>query len=384
MKLSDVIPSFGLEGENEILLQVFVVVFATMVVNFIALKILAQLDRQLKKTKNVWDDILVLSAKTPLSLLIWIVGVSWAAELIAEGTETGILTIVGPIRKLSVIVLMAWFIVDCIRRAEQALLSPDQAGQPLDKTTVTVIGKLLRISVIITATLVMLQTLGYSISGVLAFGGIGGIALGFAAKDLLANFFGGLMVYMDRPFKIGEWVRSPDRNIEGTVEYIGWRLTRIRTFDKRPLYVPNATFTSITVENPSRMTHRRIHETIGIRYDDADKMVPIVTEIEAMLRAHPEIDAEQTLMVNFNTYGASSLDFFVYTFTKTIDWVTFQKVKQDVLVKIMDIITKHGAEVAFPTSTLHIADDEVAEPDAEPGKKSAERKPRVKARSPYQ
>jgi len=85
---------------------------------------------------------------------------------------------------------------------------------------------LLRASIVITAALVILQNLGFSISGVLAFGGVGGIAVGFAAKDLLANFFGGLTVYMDRPFVVGDWVRSPDKNIEGTVEHIGWRLTR--------------------------------------------------------------------------------------------------------------------------------------------------------------
>ena len=91
----------------------------------------------------------------------------------------------------------------------------------------------------------------------------------FAAKDLLANFFGGLTIYLDRPFAVGDWIRSPDREIEGTVERIGWRLTLIRTFDKRPLYIPNAVFTTIAVENPSRMHNRRIYETIGIRYDDA-------------------------------------------------------------------------------------------------------------------
>jgi MscS family membrane protein len=210
----------------------------------------------------------------------------------------------------------------------------------------------------ITASLVALQTLGFSISGVLAFGGVGGIAVGFAAKDLLANFFGGLMVYLDRPFSVGDWIRSPDRNIEGTVEEIGWRLTMIRTFDKRPLYVPNATFTSIAVENPSRMLNRRIYETIGIRYDDADKMEGIVREVEQMLRDHPEIDTNQTLMVNFNKFAASSLDFFIYTFTRTTVWTEYHKIKQDVLLKINAIITKHGAEIAFPTSTIHLANSE--------------------------
>jgi MscS family membrane protein len=202
--------------------------------------------------------------------------------------------------------------------------------------------------------LVILQTLGYSISGVLAFGGIGGIAVGFAAKDLLANFFGGLMIYLDRPFSVGDWIRSPDKEIEGTVENIGWRQTRIRTFDKRPLYVPNATFNHISVENPSRMQNRRIKETIGIRYEDASKMDGIIRDVEAMLKAHPDIDQNQTVIVNFNSFAASSLDFFIYTFTKTTDWVKYHEVKQKVLLIILGIIEQHGADIAFTTSTVKI------------------------------
>ena len=209
-------------------------------------------------------------------------------------------------------------------------------------------------SLIITAVLVAMQTLGYSISGILAFGGVGGIAVGFAARDLLANFFGGLMVYLDRPFAVGEWIRSPDKEIEGTVEEIGWRLTVIRTFDKRPLYVPNSVFTSISVENPSRMQNRRIYETIGIRYEDVDKMEAIVNDVKNMLLGHPEIDHGKTLIVNFNSFAPSSLDFFVYTFTKTTEWVRFHEIKQDVLLKISEIIGAHGAEIAFPTSTVHL------------------------------
>ena len=216
------------------------------------------------------------------------------------------------------------------------------------------------------ATLVALQTLGFSVSGVLAFGGVGGIAVGFAARDLLANFFGGFMIYMDRPFSVGDWVRSPDRNIEGTVEKIGWRLTVIRTFDKRPLYVPNSTFTSIAVENPSRMSHRRIYETIGVRYDDAAKLQGIINDVIDMLKKHPEIDDSQTLIVNFNQFAASSLEFFVYTFTHTTNWVKYHEVKQDVLFKIYNIITEHGAECAFPTSTVHLPDPVQLEQQAAP------------------
>ena len=189
----------------------------------------------------------------------------------------------------------------------------------------------------------------------LAFGGVGGIAVGFAAKDLLANFFGGMMVYLDKPFRVGDWVRSPDRSIEGTVENIGWRLTCIRTFDQRPLYIPNAMFTTVVLENPSRMLNRRINEKIGIRYEDWQKMPAIVAEVKQMLIDHEELETDsRTLIVNFDSYGASHLEFFIYTFTKTTQWVRYHEIKQDVLMKIMAIVNEHGAEFAFPTRTLHL------------------------------
>jgi MscS family membrane protein len=227
----------------------------------------------------------------------------------------------------------------------------------MDYTTVNAISKLSRVVVIITAVLIALQSLGYSISGVLAFGGVGGIAVGFAAKDLLANFFGGFIIHLDRPFKVGDWVRSPDRNIEGTVEHIGWRLTTIRTFDQRPLYVPNATFTTIAVENPSRMFNRRISETIGIRFADVNQMADIVSDIRSMLENHDEIEASQrTLIVNFVAISASSLDIMIYTFTKTTQWTRFHEIKQDVLLKISAIIESYGAEVAYPSRALYLPD----------------------------
>ncbi|MBD3648044.1 MAG: mechanosensitive ion channel family protein, partial [Pseudomonadales bacterium] len=175
---------------------------------------------------------------------------------------------------------------------------------------------------------------------------------------LLANFFVSRMFYLDRPFAIGDWIRSPDRNIEGTVEEIGWRLSVIRTFDQRPLYIPNSVFNTIAVENPSRMHNRRIYETIGVRYNDANKVKDIVSDVKQMLEKHPDIDQEKTLIVNFNSFGASSLDFFIYTFTKTTNWVEYHAVKERVLLEVLEIIDSHGAEVAFPTSTIHIASGE--------------------------
>ena len=334
--------------------EVFLIVLVTSVVRVGVRIALDRLAAQVEKSRNVYDDALVNSARRPLGLAIWVVGISWAAEIAGGNAQAEIFGYVDEVREVAVIWLLVWFAVRFIRALEVHLSDSTQREAAVDQTTAAAVGKLLRAAVLITGVLMVLQSLGFSVSGVLAFGGIGGIAIGFAARDLLANFFGAMMIFLDRPFSVGDWIRSPDRDIEGTVEEIGWRLTRIRTFSQRPLYVPNSVFTSLAVENPSRMLNRRIYETIGVRYDDVAVLEQIVADIEAMLRAHPAIDLSRTLMVNFVEFSASSLDFFVYTFTKTTSWTEFHKIKQDVLFKIADIIAGHGAEIAFPTQTVHL------------------------------
>ncbi|MBY6189206.1 mechanosensitive ion channel family protein [Microbulbifer agarilyticus] len=337
--------------------EIFFIVLITALASWLVGRFILQLQARAARTVNPWDDALANSINPPASILIWLLGLSVAAARTAATTGSELLTwLADKPRAVGFVVVIAWFGLRFAKEVERNLADPRYMHKPIDATTVRAIGKLVRASIMITAALVIMQRLGYSVSGVLAMGGIGGLAIGFAAKDLLANFFGGLMIYLDRPFKVGDWVRSPDQEIEGTVEDIGWRLTRIRTFDKRPLYIPNGTFTQISVENPSRMLNRRIYETIGIRYEDAHLMETVVGEVRRMLEQHPEIDTNQTLIVNFNSFAPSSLDFFIYTFTKTTEWVRYHEIKQDVLLKILKIIEAQGASCAFPTSTLHISE----------------------------
>lgn len=338
---------------------VLAVLILAGVTNVIVAHALDVADRQSKKTVNLWDDSLIYALRKPVRISVWVIAVILSVDIVEKSSSnkavSSVLDYIQPERyTLFIVFFMCWFGLRFIKQAERVLIDPNRLKKPMDLTTVHALGKAMKAVVIIIGLIVVLQTLGISVSGLLAFGGVGGIAVGFAAKDLLANFFGGLMIYLDRPFKVGDWVRSPDKNIEGTVEDIGWRLTRIRTFDKRPLYVPNSTFASISVENPSRMLNRRIYETIGLRYSDARVVPVIVKEVREMLVAHEDIDTKQTLIVNFNSFGAHSLDFFIYTFTKTTDWVEYHTVKEKVLLQVMDIVHKHGADMAFPTQTLHV------------------------------
>lgn len=213
---------------------------------------------------------------------------------------------------------------------------------------------MIRIASVAAAALVLLDTAGVKITALLAFGGFGGIVVGFAARDVLSNIFGGLILLLDRPFAEGEWIRSPDRKIEGTVVRIGWRMTLIETFSSVPLYVPNSIFSTICLENPSRMKNRQIKEIFPISYADMQKTDVIVADINLFLKQDPRIDHSKTQFAQVVSFGDSSVNIQVYTFTKTTEWLLYQEQKQGIMLDIAKIIQKHGATIPFPTSTLHI------------------------------
>lgn len=345
-------------GEYAWAVQLFGIVLVTLILGAVARRFVLLVGGRTKETSNVLDDALFDALLGPTRGLIWVVGLAFAAYIAGERTDAVIFDAVPAARNIGIVAAFTWFVLRFIKSYESHYIAEQKKQEDhVDLTFVHAIGKLARAAVSITAVLVALQTVGISIAGLLAFGGMGGIAVGLAARDLLANVFGGVTIYLDRPFAVGDWIRSPDQEIEGTVEEIGWRRTLIRTFDMRPLYVPNSVFTTISVENPSRMLNRRIKETIGVRYDDLDQVPAILADIRTYLNESPLIDQSRTLMVNFNQFGASSLDFFIYCFTRTVVWTEYHAQKEEVLLTIASIISRHGGEIAFPTRTLHVANE---------------------------
>jgi MscS family membrane protein len=347
----------GASGLKSWVLTTFLIVLIALLLDFVQRKLMKRLGQVVAETRNTWDDALFHAAVRPLSMLIWIIGITLAAQVVPVQEEGALLgsELITKIRQVGVLFVLAWFLVSFIQNIENNIVEyARNENRPIDQTTVHALGRVVRITVLVTAGLVGLDILGFNVTGLMAAGGIGGLAVGFAAKDLLANFFGGLTVFIDRPFGIGDWIIIKDNGVEGVVEDIGWRQTCIRKFDKRPVYVPNSVFTTASVENPSRMTHRRIYETIGLRYDDVGVVQPLLDEVRDMLRKHPEIDDGQTLMVNFNAFAPSSLDFFIYCMTHTVVWQKYHEIKQDVLLKISEIITRHGASIAYPTRTIKL------------------------------
>lgn len=337
------------------IIRLLLILAVTTVAHALAMRAMNHAEKLAAKTDNVWDDALLSAARKPLPAFIWLSGLGVLLHLIHQQTGERLLEYLAPARNIGFIVCITWFLFRLIREVASNLLTlRAQTSATVDRTTVDGLSKIARISVVVIALLMAMQTLGFSISGLLAFGGVGGIAVGFAAKDLLANLFGGLMVHLDRPFNVGDSIRSPDRQIEGKVEHIGWRQSSIRALNMSLIYVPNALFTAIIVENTTRMSNRRIQETLSLRYEDIGRLAAITTDINAMLRAHPGIDTEQRIIVSLSAMAESSLNIALIAFTQCTDLAEFHQVKQDILFQCAAIIAQHGADFAFPTRTMHI------------------------------
>lgn len=209
-----------------------------------------------------------------------------------------------------------------------------------------------KITLVVVATIMIIQNAGGDVGSLLAGFGIGGVAVAMASKDTIANLFGSVVIFIDRPFQIGDWVDIGGQ--EGTVEEVGLRVTRIRTFANSLITVPNSQLTTTAINNWSRMQKRRIKLTIGVTYDaTAEQMEKAVEGVRDVLRNDDRI-AQDFFLVNFTDFGASSLDIFVYCFTKTVRWDEYMQVRQEVLLKFMRSIQDLGLSFAFPSQSVYV------------------------------
>lgn len=315
------------------------------------------LANRFKRDRHPWLHELFAIANRPIQYLIWIAGAITTVGIACEHMKFDDLAQhLIQVRHVTSIVLLAWVLIRW-RASMEYYYMEKVAAEPhsfLDKATIGALGRLANILIVFTAGYGFLEILQVPLKPLLALGGAGAIATGWAAKDIVANFFSGFMIFVTRPFAVGDWIQSPDKSIEGTVTRIGWYQTQIRSFERRPIYVPNSLFSNMVVVNPSRMTNRRIKHTVGVRYQDIKKVPAIVASIRTMLEKHPDIAKEQILMVHFMEFGAYSLDINIYCFTRTRVWKEWRSVQENVLLKVADIIDEHGASIAFPTSVVQL------------------------------
>ncbi|WP_038247726.1 mechanosensitive ion channel family protein [Ghiorsea bivora] len=306
------------------------------------------------KTKTTLDDTLLQASEKPLSWLILLLGI-WASVMVLN-PPSDILPLVAIAERLGrmlSIVLVGWFLWRLIDGfSVYAMAKAQKTDSTLDDQLVPFISKTLKLFLIVTGILVIAQNLGYSISGLVASLGIGGIAVAMAAKDTIANLFGSVMLLVDRPFAVGDWIKTSE--FEGVVEEIGFRSTRIRTFSRTLVNVPNSMLANMVIDNIDARSKRRIKMRIGITYDTStEKMQQAIAGIEKILAEHPGVDQEFSL-VKFDNFEDSSLSIFLYYFSQSKEWAVYLQVRQEVNMQIMQLLETLGLEFAFPSRTLYI------------------------------
>ena len=218
---------------------------------------------------------------------------------------------------------------------------------------INLLGRLFTILTLLITTAAMMVNLGIPSAAIATLLGGAGIGFTFATQQISQNFLSGFMLFFNRPFKEGDWINVDE--LQGTVESIGWYYTRIRTFDRRPLNIPNSIFATKPIENPGQMYNRRILANISLRYEDISKIAGITDKVREHLKQHPHIDQKQIILVNFNQWDASSINMMVYCFTKTTVWAEWLNIQQAIFLDIAGIVQGSGAEFAFNCMTLYPA-----------------------------
>ncbi|WP_186583643.1 mechanosensitive ion channel family protein [Synechococcus sp. MEDNS5] len=218
---------------------------------------------------------------------------------------------------------------------------------------INLLRRLFTILVLLITTAMLMVNFGIPSAAIATLLGGAGIGFTFATQQISQNFLSGFMLFFNRPFKEGDWINVDE--MQGTVESIGWYYTRIRTFDRRPLNIPNSVFATKPIENPGQMYNRRILANISLRYEDIDKIAGVTEEVRDHLKHHPQIDQTQIILVNFNQWDASSINMMVYCFTKTTAWAEWLSIQQSIFLDIAGIVKGRGADFAFNCMTLYPA-----------------------------
>lgn len=304
-----------------------------------------------KKTATELDDKLFESFKKPLMGMFIILGTLIATFLLPLNIETQI-TIIKIIR-IIFIILVTWGLYNFSGSSSLFFKGIQRrVGIDLNETVIPFVSNVIKWVIISLAVVLIISELGYPISGFITGLGLGGLAFALAAQETVANIFGGIVILLDKPFIIGDWIQTP--SVEGVVEHINLRSTRIRTFAQSLVVMPNSQLSNEPITNWTKMGKRRARFSIGLTYSTSkETLQKCADKIEKMLYSHDEIDKE-FISVKFDQFNNSSLDILVYFFTNSIEWHDFMRVKEEVNYKIMEIVEEEKASFAFPSRSLYI------------------------------
>jgi len=366
------------------LIKIAMIILIVIIINLIVTLIIKHFQKKSDERKP-YTRMFYQAIGLPLKVMVWFFGlwyiVSELAHYLIDDLKS-LDSVAVKYLQTGFVLFVVWALYRFFGKIKQSIITKSKRtdGGYDDFSTIQAIERIGSILVAILGMLTIMGIFHIPMAGLLTVGGIGAAAIAFANQQLIANIFSGFAIFLDRPFSVGDWIYTSDQKVQGTVEKIGLRLTVIRGFDKRPIYVPNSMFNTVPMVNASRMTNRRIYQFIGLRYADFCRIDQILKDIRAMLKVHDAIDQNMLTLINIvngstdmgssteGFYGSSSINFMVYTFTKTTNWVEFQNIQDDVMLKIGQIILDNGGEVAFTTTTLDFQSEQALSVAIQAGK----------------
>jgi len=376
---------------GRLLLFAFIMILAWGASYLIYYRIYAFLKKQIVKKEDDVDDLLLANLngiRRPFLILVTTFGFELGLEVLLYPSalpEKFILFLYA--LYLSIIVYILLVLVNSIF-TEYLFKKDELRNRHLRQELVNLILSIIKITIVIIAGFMLLVRMGVNITGLLASLGIGGLAVALAAQNTLSNFFGLLKIIFDNSFSQGDWIETKD--VEGTVVEIGFISTMIRTFDNAMITVPNANLANSYIKNWSkRSVGRRIKMHIGVSYGSSrENVMKAIDEIQAMLEAHPRIATpkrvdkrvivrskrekklvsiedkygiKMTLLVYLDEFADSSINILIYTFSKTVVWKEWLEIKQDVMLKIWEILDRNNLEFAFPSQSIYFDPSNIKE-----------------------
>lgn len=311
------------------------------------------------------DDSLVKAIATPLKVIPVVAGIY--ASIRVLNVDPAIELFAGRVIQSIVTLTVFWALSRAVQMLEYVLadLKRSLSGPAVDWMI-----KALQFLLIALGLGAVAQQWGIAVAPLLAGLGVFGIAIGLGAQDMFRNLISGLLIIGEKRFVPGEWIQV-DGVVEGTVERINFRSTLIRRFDRSPVYVPNSKLADAAVTNFTRMTHRRIRWVVGVEYrTTVEQLKYIRDEIEDWLLKDGRFATppEVPLFVRVDTFNSSSIDFLIYTFTKTTNWGEWLAAKEDFALAIMQIIERSGTSFAFPSRTVYLQQQDPPEIMAPPAR----------------
>lgn len=357
-KLLDLLPKIGNEEYLGfhlwqlvgLLVLIFVVFLSHLLFTFLVDKGLLYILRRFGYGYIGEHYLLPVARITSFYLIVLLLALFLPVLQLPTGIWAWIIVIINTLKPFLITVIF-YKIVDVIAAYFSKLA--ERTESTLDDQLVPLIRKSLKAFVVIIGTLFVLKEgLDLDIIPFLTGLSIGGVAIALAAQDTIKNFFGSIMIFLDRPFQVGDWITSGD--LDGTVEEVGFRSTRVRTFRNSVMYIPNGKVADATIDNHGLRQYRRFYSTITITYDTPPDLVEeFVKGLREIVLSHPDT-RKDTFHVYFNNLSSYSLDIMFYIFFEVPTWAEELRCRHEVLIKIMKLANSLDVRFAFPTQTVHM------------------------------